>query len=796
MRLDVAIRRLGRTCACMLAASLAGAAPALAVPDDVDGGAPVGCGPIFYRLSVQFALLGLPVAGSTVEVDARNAKLVSEGLEPGCFERYARIPSFRWTLEAAPAGQAATLVDGRTFAPGVRVQGPGVYRVRLTACPNGCRITAFGGTFDVRPSSRDVTIEVQETIVVPPATIPERPLGGPVTSPTPWPESIRNKKCSVGPLGGGGVKDPQWVTTQPFSGADDYRRLDGQVLRSWISSEDNFLNHDSQDHNFAVLPDPPYLFLLSTSPEFADSRLLGVEWEGEHFPVFARPTPGDRVGLYGFSIFDCGHPPYYTEIHPPVGIATQRPRVVHIPESFATPELPRGAGRGVYAPGIVTDLWFDRRSGETTRNCSATGLHQPAGPGGRGSCIREPHPVRRTFRFEVHLPRNPQVMLQEMGVAAPPVPLYVAVSRPSSGPGGSGPDPVITRQDRDGTTWLQVDVNLRGLRDTQYARRISAAWVYPSPDNWGARRWRVGLTAMDVEDDAEPAFDDGDWRVFFNTNNGEREWTQVLKCDGCVDDDERQNLGHRTGDGLGRDPVLLPGQRVVVHMVGYDDETKGDDIGTVDELVSQEEAQAACDRDANPCRHRTASHGGAGEYTLEYTIGPGQPGLAPPALTPEARALYDAYVIGGDRPVGCRLLRPDICAILPPPGEVLAEPWHPDDFVLAKATLSRRLLPVTDVAEGERWVLTGISTRQLRRVLDRLRTRNPKGYRRLLGDLRDEVGDVPRAMRRDLFPLIHALRHALPQGDLPRALPRGFRPELIRPFPLHAPDDGELSRGR
>ncbi|MBI5106635.1 MAG: hypothetical protein HZB46_16910, partial [Solirubrobacterales bacterium] len=92
-------------CVCILAASLAAAVPARAVPDDVGGEPTTGCGPVVYVLSADLSLVGLPVAGSTVEVDARNAKLVSSGLEPGCFERYARIPRLRWSVVSAPAGQ-------------------------------------------------------------------------------------------------------------------------------------------------------------------------------------------------------------------------------------------------------------------------------------------------------------------------------------------------------------------------------------------------------------------------------------------------------------------------------------------------------------------------------------------------------------------------------------------------------------------------------------------------------------------------------------------------------------------
>jgi hypothetical protein len=87
---------------------------------------------------------------------------------------------------------------------------------------------------------------------------------------------------------------------------------------------------------------------------------------------------------------------------------------------------------------------------------------------------------------------------------------------------------------------------------------------------------------------------DGDWRLYFNTNNGDQEWTELFSCDGCVDDDTTYQLGVSTGIGgggngsspskarrLGPDPVVFPGQNVLVHTTGYDDEVLGDEVGTV-----------------------------------------------------------------------------------------------------------------------------------------------------------------------------------------------------------------------
>jgi hypothetical protein len=282
---------------------------------------------------------------------------------------------------------------------------------------------------------------------------------------------------------------------------------------------------------------------------------------------------------------------------------------------------------------VVADIWFNRKSGEITNNCSDTGLHKPPvtvdppGPVGPvrvpGGCVREPHPLNRTFTFNVYLPRNPQQRARELGLNSPPVPLFTGTQRLGQGTGG--PEPTVVVREQNGVTWLEVTVDLRTFTGTTYARRVSAAWAYPQTDNWGARRWRIRLKSMKIIDDAEPAFDDGDWRFFFNTNNRDREWTKVFSCDGCVDDGDTRNLNVETGGtGLGADPVLFPGQRIMVHTGGFDDETFGDDIGT----VFLREAQRAGDFTAY-------SQGGDGSYHLNVGIREGPP-VGRATLTPEA----------------------------------------------------------------------------------------------------------------------------------------------------------------
>ena len=88
-------------------------------------------------------------------------------------------------------------------------------------------------------------------------------------------------------------------------------------------------------------------------------------------------------------------------------------------------------------------------------------------------------------------------------------------------------------------------------------------WGYPDAQNRGAQRWRVRLSDFEVVEDAEPDdpgpdLDGVDWRMFFNVNNRDREWTKVFDCDDCVDEDDVKRLDLATGGAqLGPDPVLF-----------------------------------------------------------------------------------------------------------------------------------------------------------------------------------------------------------------------------------------------
>ena len=145
---------------------------------------------------------------------------------------------------------------------------------------------------------------------------------------------------------------PQWAPVQgatELSYNDEPEVLEGVILRSGISNQDFPFNHShvglkfehplvgtmlSDDYHIAhdwilhVAPDLKYQHLM------ADGNFLSgqhgdieVEWEQmpDKLPVEAAPGVGDRVWITGRHVFDCGHPPPKTEIHPPTALVSFRP---------------------------------------------------------------------------------------------------------------------------------------------------------------------------------------------------------------------------------------------------------------------------------------------------------------------------------------------------------------------------------------------------------------------------------------------------------------------------------------
>jgi hypothetical protein len=130
--------------------------------------------------------------------------------------------------------------------------------------------------------------------------------------------------------------------------ADVMVQIEGVVLASHISPIDNPINHTHgnagdvprihHDWSIHIAPDAQYQKLLSDA-NMLEGGKMELEWEiADHLTnggtvlvpanpmtdgmtADAVPAVGDRVAIRGRFIFDCGHPPYRTEIHPIDSIA-------------------------------------------------------------------------------------------------------------------------------------------------------------------------------------------------------------------------------------------------------------------------------------------------------------------------------------------------------------------------------------------------------------------------------------------------------------------------------------------
>jgi hypothetical protein len=539
------------------------------------------------------------------------------------------------------------------------------------------------------------------------------------------------------------------------------------VDKSRISRKDNDLNHESQDHNVYVKPDLKYRRLLRGTQD-----TLEVEWERDHFPEVFRPTTGDRVSVWGYWILDCGHD-YKTEIHPPVGIAVHRARPIQIPSTalFRFPSGPGDditlyftdtVGTNVYVPGILTDIWFNRDSGEITSNCSTTGLHQPGhydtsqGPAFevQGDCIRGPSPINRIFTFNIYLPPKPELS------GSAQVPLYFKVFDHPYG-FSSGSNPQIVRAGPAATPYLSVTIDLRNFTGSRYARRIHAGWVLASPDNWGLKRWKVQLNALDVHNDADCNWcgkGDGDWRFWVNLNNSAQEWTKLFDCDGCVHG--TMIFGGRpwqtgtasevpTDRRLGSDVLLFPNQRIWIHTSGFEEDIfTSDDTGSVYDLKPQ---ATAIYHAHSTCTSQTSS--GCGEYTLHYQISAAAP-IPSATLSFGAQTLLNDYFIGPNTTAPCLICQSN------------THNWYPYDAMMAPSqpsiplstTLLFRMQPSL-----EKFALTDITIPDLYNVLSQTRQTRPQLVARVMRDLRrvvDQKLSSPRANESIADILI--LREAIP----------------------------------
>ena len=759
-------------CALALAGmALLRADAAIALPPPGNGGS--GGGPRTCTASVTFDQpavtidLGTNWPGTTYPFTGGARRI--RAIDGDCQTTYYPVSrAFRQT-QRPPQSAAQLVVTGATAK--LTTDKLGAYSVAVDLCPGGC--TVLGTTLPMRTVT--YTMMAVSTKNLPPQTAPlVAKLGQ--TMATDFCHSLTS--CSASPFVGeqdvdvkcdfGNVASPQWVTVEPFVGAQSLRLVEGWAEASGIAGNDLWLNHSSKDMNVEVYPDPQLAFLASKSGD-GSAATLEIEWERSSVPERFRPSPGDRVSAFGYHIHDCGHAPYKTEIHPPVGTAVHRARPVRIP-SNVTFDLPGGratVGTNVWVPGIVTDIFFDRNAGGILGDSFAA-LHQPGSRTGvplpnqpgivqvaTGAAIRGPASLDRTFTFHVYLPPSPAKVYGDKG----PVPLFTQVV-PFAGTPASHPVPTIVEStDADGTRYLTVTVDLRGFRDDTYASRIVAAWVYPSAKNWGLRAYSVRAKGINVYDTGDVT--DGDWRLWLNVPNASNvtdgnEWLKIFDCNDCMGEGPHTPASwSRSLTDLGgtiREPVrMFPGETMRVRTIGYDSDTIwDDDIGGIDEEYSY---------DALGTGTVTGSYqSSTGYYRFDYEIAPA-PAVGAAVLSAGATALFDAYAMKGMPIAPGALLGGHRAALdgatAPAPGGPPLKASTLGDLRF-KGTKERNIFTLTD-AERVHALATAPARQAFERDLQKLRQRvcgrlgTPRMRQKTMGELSKIKGGIPADLWQRVF---------------------------------------------
>lgn len=664
---------------------------------------------------------------------------------------------FRWVV-IGPTGPV-TLTNGETRRPRFRPSAAGQYQAQMIYCPETCHnVHVESTTMDIPPQMASFDFTVVDEIPLPPNTEPTPTSWANEEGFTQWVDvdhQERVKKC-----GGSGwglppeIETPQLVVIGSWSDQyPQYQLVEGRVTGIRIAGHDNHFNHYSHDVIAHVAPDRRYAKLKVPAENGVEKEDMEVEWESAYYPPQMRPLPSDRISAFGFHTYDCRHNDekygILAEIHPPVLTAVHRRRPIRIPDGWH--EL----GTNIYVPGIITDIYANKRAGVMSSECAETGLHQHASitPNGQiqwGDCIQSPHPLNQQFNFHIYLPPNPQERMAAAGVNVPPAPLYWNVE--------SGGEHIIAAPGMLGNvTFLNVFVDLTGYNEQQYTGRIVAGWVQPSPDNWGLERWKVGIQSIGILNDHDPdPFDDGDWVFWAAINNRDQEWTRLLDGEAVTGlhtfnppfETESQQANRSLGSHLllfHPHVVDFPGlpledlnRSFFLHSSAYDADPQWDDeVGAVNRVYYLggvptpigTRTNLSFPSDQNPY-----------DYTLQYFVERLGPVL--PSLTAAGRALVSTYSLHPQQ-ARCEPARNGACVLFPERFEV-AKPWHPQVARLDQkgAALDWRNFPAFKAQEREELGFTGISFPEFRAWLLRTRSSDPKRVEQFMVDLRQQFDKV------------------------------------------------------
>src|SRR5215813_6032584 len=208
-----------------------------------------------------------------------------------------RISLFAWKLETPP-GSTSTLSNTNTLTVTFTPDRVGTYVVKLTACPNTCKLRLLTGHTstgkpihedqEIGPVERVMNIEVPAVAQLPPLY---NPPNLPSPSPAATPENYAEPRSHCGGTIGIGIgNSPQWFTTKTWTTpTPPYDLAEGRVYHTLVSRKDHPASHNSNDANMLVELDPPFRRLLvNDTPEDKGALLpfggLEIEWERDDLP--------------------------------------------------------------------------------------------------------------------------------------------------------------------------------------------------------------------------------------------------------------------------------------------------------------------------------------------------------------------------------------------------------------------------------------------------------------------------------------------------------------------------------
>ncbi|HLB13191.1 MAG TPA: hypothetical protein VJO15_09555, partial [Dehalococcoidia bacterium] len=345
----------------------------------------------------------------------------------------------------------------------------------------------------------------------------------------------------------------QWPTIYPMV------TVTGTATRTSVSHTDYAPDHNDHDFVFHVATNAGNAQYMGAD----NPNDMEIEWEQSALSMWAWPTEGDDVLVFGPLIYDCGHGAGKSEVHPPRGL-------VSIRQGVATDITGRDSGLGTVLLNRA-DIFFS--SQRTPAYCGGWCEH------GEPSYV----PVNdQDYKFDLPLPTNG-------APGAKPV-VWLEFPDPNvslaSATGVHRVDPVTEVVTVGGVPHhISVTLPYKTLHD--YASKgpiplYTAAQVFYG---WSRttdpplRAFKVQVHGIDIYDNSDKS--DGEWYVWVDING---QWFNLRRYYPGIDHDAIGDAGDQyyatTKDLVSQ--VIVPDTskgRIRVRAVGYEADCIDDHLG-------------------------------------------------------------------------------------------------------------------------------------------------------------------------------------------------------------------------